>query len=122
MNKTNHPRLTPYAQKLRREMTKEERRLWYEFLKDLPVTVNRQKVLGRYIADFYCAAAKLIIEVDGTQHFEDAGLAADQVRDAYFSELGLQVLRYPNNEVNENFEGVCEDILLHLRDHLIRPR
>ena len=114
MNETRNAKLTPFAQKLRREMTKEERRLWYEFLKDLPVTVNRQKVIGHYIADFYCASAKLVIEVDGTQHFEDAGLQSDQKRDAYFASLGLRVLRYANNEVNENFAGVCEDILNHM--------
>ena len=68
MNKTNNSRLTGNAQKLRREMTEEERHLWYDFLKGLPVTVNRQKVIGRYIVYFYCAEAKLVIEIDGTQH------------------------------------------------------
>ena len=69
MNKTNNSRLTGNAQKLRREMTEEERHLWYDFLKELPVTVNRQKVIGRYIVDFYCAEAKLVSEIDGTQHY-----------------------------------------------------
>ena len=67
MNQTNNPKLTPFARKLRREMTKEERHLWYDFLKPLPVTVNRQKVIGPYIVDFYCAGAKLVIELDGSQ-------------------------------------------------------
>ena len=62
MNQTNNPKLKRNAQKLRREMTKEERRLWYDFLKQLPITVNRQKVIGPYIVDFYCASAKLVIE------------------------------------------------------------
>ena len=70
MNKTNNSRLRPYAQKLRREMTKEERHLWYDFLRTLPVNFYRQKVLGSYIVDFYCASAKLVIELDGSQHFE----------------------------------------------------
>ena len=114
MNKTNNPKLKPFAQKLRREMTKEERHLWYDFLKGLPVTVNRQKVIGKYIADFYCASAKLIIELDGSQHYEEKGIKSDKIRDEYFKKLGLQVLRYSNEDVNHNFHGVCEDILRRL--------
>ena len=112
--KTSNPNLTGYAQQLRKNMTKEERRLWYDFLKKLPVTVNRQKVIGRYIADFYCASARLVIEIDGSQHYEERGQASDQKRDAYFAEMGIQVLRYANNDVNRHFEIVCEDIPRHL--------
>ena len=114
MNKTNNPKLKPFAQKLRRDMTKEERHLWYDFLKDLPITVNRQKVIGNYIADFYCANAKLIIEIDGTQHYEDEGIKSDKKRDEFFKELGIKVLRYSNEDVNNNFDGICEDILRRL--------
>ncbi len=114
MNEKNNPKLKPFAQKLRREMTKEERHLWYDFLKDLPVTVNRQKVIGNYIADFYCARSKIIIELDGSQHYEDKGIKEDIKRDYYFNELGLQVLRYSNDEINNNFDGVCEDIMIHI--------
>ena len=111
MNDTTNPKLTPFAQKLRREMTKEERHLWYDFLKDLPVTFHRQKVIGNYIADFYCASSKLIIELDGSQHYEDKGIQSDKKRDAYFSTLGIRVLRYSNEDIKRNFNGVCEDIL-----------
>ena len=111
MNQTNNPKLRPFSQKLRREMTKEERRLWYDFLRGLPLTVNRQKVIGPYIVDFYCAKAKLIIELDGTQHYEDDGKQADQKRDSYLNSLGLRVLRYSNYDVNQHFSDVCEDIL-----------
>ena len=114
MNQTNNPNLRPFAQKLRREMTKEERRLWYEFLKSLPVTVNRQKVIGPYIVDFFCASEKLVIELDGSQHFEAKGVAADAERDRYLTGRGLRVLRYANSDIKENFRGVCEDILGHL--------
>ena len=114
MNKTNNPKLKPFAQKLRREMTKQERHLWYDFLKNLPVTFNRQKVIGNYIVDFYCASAKLIIELDGSQHYEDKGIEVDKKRDNCFKELGLRVLRYSNEDVNRNFRGVCEDVLRHL--------
>ncbi|MBR5114098.1 MAG: endonuclease domain-containing protein [Oscillospiraceae bacterium] len=95
-------------------MTKEERLLWYDFLKQLPVTVNRQKVIGRYIVDFYCAASKLAIELDGSQHYEDEGSAYDRERDLALNDLGITVVRYSNDDVNRNFAGVCADILRRL--------
>ena len=114
MNHTHNPRLTAYAQRLRREMTREERHLWYDFLKSLPVTVHRQKVLGPCIVDFYCAEKKLAIELDGSQHYVDSGPEQDRERDAYLRGLGVTVLRYTNLDVERNFSGVCEDILRHL--------
>ena len=114
MNDRQNRRLTPNAQALRRNMTKEERRLWYDFLKSLPVTVNRQKVIGPYIADFFIASSALVIELDGSQHYEEAGKAADLARDEYLHSLGFQVVRYSNVDVNTNFPGVCEDILRRL--------
>ena len=95
-------------------MTKEERHLWYDFLKNLPVNINRQKAVGKYIVDFYCAEANFVIELDGTQHYEVLGKEADKVRDEYLRSLGLTVLRYSNHDVNYNFESVCEDILQHI--------
>ena len=92
-------------------MTSEERHLWYDFLKSLPVTVNRQKVIGPYIVDFYCASEKLVIELDGSQHYEDQGIKDDQRKDNYLSGLGIRVLRYSNLEINRSFDAVCEDIL-----------
>ena len=106
------------AQTLRKEMTPQERKLWYQFLKRLSVTVNRQKVIGYYIVDFYCHRARVVIELDGSQHFEDDGLEYDQKRDAYLCGLGLTVLRYSNKDVNENFEGVCTDILQNLEEKM----
>lgn len=96
-------------------MTKEEKHLWYDFLKTLPVTVNRQKVIGNYIVDFYCAKAKLIIELDGSQHYEDEGKKADSERDKYLRSLGLTILRYSNLDINRNFDGVCADIMNHIK-------
>lgn len=110
MKDKRNDKLTPLAQRLRKEMTKEERRLWYDFLKELPVTINRQKIVGRYIVDFYCARAQLVIELDGSQHYEDRGMKADSERDKYLNDLGLTVKRYSNDEVNNDFEGVCKDI------------
>ena len=95
-------------------MTKEERHLWYDFLKTLPLTVNRQKVIGRYIADFYCAESKTVIELDGSQHYTEENAQKDKERDEYFKEMGIKVLRYSNLDINKNFEGVCKDILSKL--------
>ena len=96
-------------------MTGEEKHLWYDFLKKLPVTVNRQKVIGNYIVDFYCASAKLVIEIDGSQHYEDSGKNADRVRDEYLRTLGLTILRYSNLEINRKFDSVCADISEHIK-------
>ena len=114
MNERNNAKLTRNAQKLRKTMTKEERHLWYDFLKSLKTTFNRQKVIGNYIADFYCAEHKLVIELDGSQHYMDEGQQADRERDAYFASLGLTVLRYSNRQIHNEFENVCNDILHHL--------
>ncbi len=111
MNQTNNRKLTGNSQTLRKNMTKEERHLWYDFLKDLPITFHRQKVIGKYIVDFYCAKAKLVIELDGSQHYEEDGLKKDSVRDEFLKDLGLAVVRYSNDDINRNFDGVCEDIL-----------
>jgi len=102
-------------------MTKEERHLWYDFLKTLPVTVHRQKVIGRYIVDFYIAKAALVIELDGSQHFEQAGEQADRQRDAYLESLGLKVVRIPNNAVNQNFPGVCQYIDQCVKERTNKP-
>ena len=95
-------------------MTKEERHLWYDFFKSLPMTVHRQKVIGHYIVDFYIAKAKIVIELDGTQHFEAEGQQKDSERDDYLQSLGLTVLRYANSDINKNFQSVCQDIWNHL--------
>ena len=103
------------SQQLRKNQTKEEKKLWYGFLKGLPLTVNRQKVFDNYIVDFYCASAKLVIEIDGSQHFERIGHLKDKERDKYFNDNGITVLRYSNYDINYNFEGVCQDILKYIR-------
>ncbi len=114
MNQIHNPHLKGNARTLRKNMTKEERHLWYDFLRELPVMVHRQKVIGSYIVDFYCAAAKLVIELDGSQHYEEKGIITDTARDEYLRALGLTILRYSNREVNQQFSSVCEDILNHL--------
>ena len=110
MQSKHNKQLVPVAQRLRREMTREERRLWYEFLRSYPIRFSRQKVLGKFIVDFYCAKAKLVIELDGSQHYDSQGEKQDAQRTAFLEGYDLRVLRIPNNEVNRNFQGVCEFI------------
>ena len=96
-------------------MTKEERSLWYGFLKELPQTINRQKVIGEYIVDFYCASAKLVIEIDGWQHGLTENRENDAKRTEYLNSLGLTVVRYSNGDINAHFRDVCLDILKYLK-------
>ncbi len=116
MDSIKNKNLSELARTLRKNMTRHERHLWCDFLKGLPVMVHRQKVIGSYIVDFYIAEKKLVIELDGSQHYFLPGKRADEVRDRYLREQGLTVLRYANSDIDRNFEGVCTDILLHLQD------
>jgi very-short-patch-repair endonuclease len=92
-------------------MTKQEIVLWNGFLRKLPLTINRQKVIGPYIIDFNCHKARLAIEVDGGQHYEDSEVVTDSIRENYLNNLGIEVIRFTNNEVDYQFEQVCIEIL-----------
>ncbi|MBQ9081885.1 MAG: endonuclease domain-containing protein [Clostridia bacterium] len=105
------------ARKLRKEMTPQERKLWYMFLRKYPVKVYKQRIIDRFVVDFYCASAKLVIEIDGIQHYDAQGKAYDQERSAILEAYGLKVVRYSNTAVDLNFAAVCEDI-----DRIIRER
>ena len=118
MQSKYNKQLVPLAKQLRKEMTKEERHLWYDFLRIYPVRFSRQKVLGNYIADFYSAEAKLVIELDGSQHYEEGNVEKDTDRTVFLEAYGLTVIRIPNNEVNCNFRGVCEYIDAAVRQSL----
>jgi very-short-patch-repair endonuclease len=110
MDRKYNKDLLPFAKELRRNMTAEERHLWFDFLRTYPVKFTRQKILGRYIADFCCPQAKLVIELDGSQHYEDNEIEKDSERTKYLEQYGLKVIRIPNNEVKQNFQSVCEYI------------
>ncbi len=118
MDDRNFDTLTGRARELRKNMTPEERHLWYDYLSHHPARFTKQRVVGKYIADFYCASAKLIIEVDGSQHYEDEGLKRDAVRTAHLNDMGIDVIRVPNNAVHENFEGVCDYIEREIRKRM----
>ena len=122
MDRKHNKAIVPNAKNLRNNMTKEERHLWYDFLRTYPVKFTRQKILGKYIVDFYSAEAKLIIEIDGSQHYEPSMIEKDKERTNYLAQYGLEIIRIPNNQINQNFNGVCEHIdntvkqsLSHLR-------
>ena len=95
-------------------MTKEEKHLWYDFSKLLPLTVNRQKVIENYIVDFYIAEAQIVIELDGSQHYKEEGIQKDKIRDERLKSLGFKVLRYTNLDINWRFKEVCADIENHI--------
>lgn len=104
------PELRANAQSLRKEMTPQERKLWYQFLRRHPVKIYKQRIIESFIADFYCSRAQLVIELDGAQHTTEQGLLYDRERSSIFSQYGLDVLRFSNYEVDLQFEAVCEKI------------
>ena len=106
MDYKHNPKLTEKAKSLRKNMTKEERQLWYDFLRNHPVRFLRQKVIDNYIVDFYCASAKLIIELDGSQHYEEQGLIHDKIRTERLEKRNLTVLRIPNSVIFPVFANI----------------
>lgn len=110
------------AKELRNNMTPWERKLWYEFLRDYPVRFQRQKAIGNYIADFYCAKAGLVIELDGGEHYAAAQVQKDEVRTKELESMHLTVLRICNLDIDRNFSGVCEYIDLTVKKSLPQSR
>ena len=98
------------ARRLRREMTPHERKLWYLVLQKYPIKIYKQRIIGEYIVDFYVAKAKLVIELDGSQHYGEQGVIYDKKRTEYLESLGLYVLRFSNRDVDNDFNGVCNRI------------
>ena len=98
------------ARRLRREMTPQEQRLWYVFLRKYPVKFYKQRIIESFIVDIYCADARLVIELDGSQHYTEQGKAYDEERSAILQGYGLKVIRISNREVNNHFDAVCETI------------
>ena len=110
MEYKHNTQLVKYAKELRKNMTKEEKHLWYDYLRKYPIRFIRQKIIGKYIADFYCAEAQIVVELDGSQHYEEVGQIKDKSRTKFLESYGIRVVRIPNNEINSNFEGVCQYI------------
>ena len=115
MTRLRNEKLKNNSRTLRKEMTEEERKLWYCFLKDCPIQFYRQRVFERYIADFYCPSAHLVVEVDGSQHYEVEAEKADKKRDEYFYGLGITVLRFSNLQINRRFGEVKKTIYDYIK-------
>jgi len=121
-NTTYNKALKPCAQKLRREMTPEEKHLWYQFFKPQGIKAKRQQIIKTFIVDFYIPSVRLVVEIDGSQHDEQEARKRSHERDAALDRLGIYVLRYSNSDINLRFRDVCEDILLHIRNLSIPPQ
>ncbi len=103
-------KLTDTAKDLRRNMTKQEKHLWYDYLKNYPIRWYRQRIIDNFIADFFCYKVRLAIEIDGAQHYTEQGLAYDKERTAVFNAYRIKVLRFSNSDIDNNFEYVCREI------------
>ena len=106
----NNRKTKLFSQELRKNATKEENILWYQYLRKHPIQFRRQCVFGQYIVDFYCSKARLVIELDGSQHYETTGMEHDAQRTQYLESLGLKVLRFSNADVNQHLRGICQQI------------
>ncbi|HOO25181.1 MAG TPA: endonuclease domain-containing protein [Clostridiales bacterium] len=114
-------RLKPQAQELRKNATSQENHLWYVFLRKYNPRFSRQRIIGSFIVDFFCYDAMLAIELDGSQHYTDEALAYDEERTAYLSGLGIKVLRFPNNAIDNEFYAVCEKINEAVKERTTPP-
>ncbi len=106
------------AKSLRRNMTPQEKRLWYDFLRHYPIKVYKQRIIDSFIVDFYCHKAKLVIELDGSQHYTPDGKEYDRYRSNVLNKYGLYVLRFTNGDIDKNFEGVCYVIEKTIADRI----
>ena len=100
-------KLLSIARILRRNMTRQEKHLWYDFLRRYPVKIYKQRIIDNFVVDFYCHSARLVIELDGSQHYTSQGKAHDEARTEILEKYGISVLRFSNKDVDDNFNGVC---------------
>lgn len=114
--------MTNYARKLRQGMTKQEKHLWYDFLRTYPIKIYRQRSINSYIVDFYCSRAHLVIEVDGGQHYTNKGIVYDKKRTAVLEKYNLKVIRFSNREIDDQFEGVCWKIDQIIKEELLKEK
>ena len=121
MHKSRNRDLLAFARELRKNMTKEERHLWFDFLRYCSPRFRRQEIIGDYIADFYCDKAQLVIELDGSQHLDPNNMSYDSKRTSYFNSHGIDVIRYYNSDIQSNFDGVCHHILYVLEQRGSHP-
>lgn len=116
MSVKKNSQMLPRARELRRDMTPQERKLWYLFLRKYPVKIYKQRIIDSFIVDFYCASAKLAIEIDGSQHYTEQGQSYDTERSACLARYGLKVIRFSNADVDYRFDTVCAAIHAMIQD------
>lgn len=116
VNKNN--KMLGTARTLRRNLTPQEHKLWYVFLRDYPIKIYKQRIIESFVVDFYCAQARLVIELDGSQHYTEQGKAYDAERSAVLEQYGLLVLRFANNDVDNHFDAVCAQIHSFIQSRL----
>ncbi len=114
-------KLLNIARILRRNMTRQEKHLWYDFLRYYPVKVYKQRIIDDFIVDFYCHSARLAIELDGSQHYTNQGKSHDEARTEILERYGIHVLRFSNKDIDDNFSGVCQMIDMVIRDRIVTP-
>ena len=118
----HNPKLSPYARQLRKNMTKEESELWYKYLRKYPYQFRRQVTVGKYILDFYCASAKLCIELDGQSHYTFHGAREDDIRTQFLNSKGIRVIRFENRLIWDNLQGVLDIIKAELENEVIENK
>ena len=109
------------ARQLRQTMTKQEKHLWYDFLRHYPIKIYKQRIIDNFIVDFYCHQARLVIEVDGSQHYTPDGKSYDKMRTEILERYNLSVLRFVNNDIDNNFKGVCYLIDKTIKERTLSP-
>lgn len=115
-------KLIQRATELRKNATRQENHLWYDFLRTYPIRFQRQKTIDNFIVDFYCHKARLVIEIDGSQHYTDKGMVYDTERTNVLSKYGLNVLRFSNSDIDKNFEGVCMVIDKNIKERICNDK
>ena len=115
--KKNH-NLLNIARILRRNMTPQEKRLWYDYLRYYPIKIYKQRIIDNYISDFYCHKGKLVIEIDGSQHYTDKGMEYDKIRTKILEQYQLEVIRFSNRDIDSNFNEVCDSIDKKIKERL----
>ena len=120
MHIERYKNILPKAQYLRKNMTAQERKLWYKFLKTYPVRWYKQRIIGPYIADFYCSAARLVVELDGLQHSLPDAKEYDKIREQYINMNNITVIRFQNIDIDCHFENVCHQIDIEIKKCLLK--
>ena len=111
-------KLLNIARILRRNMTRWEKHLWYDFLRYYPIKVYKQRIIDDFIVDFYCHSARLVVELDGSQHYTSQGKAHDAARTEILERYGIHVLRFSNADIDNNFDGVCKMIDIVIKERI----